>query len=68
MYSWILTPAESQGNLNITSAPATAVLGETEEIALDWSDATAGQWHLGSITHNGPTDELGTTIINVDNR
>lgn len=67
MYTWIIS-ATPGGNMTIDSAPTSAVMGTTETIELSWSGATAGQWHLGAVSHTGDPDILGLTLVNVDNR
>ncbi len=68
MWSWII-PGTPGGNLVIANQPADAVIGTTGTIDLTWSGATAGQWHLGAVRHNGPAGaNLGRTLVEVDNR
>lgn len=67
MYSWAISNT-SGGNLTIVSAPASATSGATETINLSWTDATAGQWHLGAVSHTGSSGLMGLTLVNVDNR
>ena len=67
MYSWAisLTPG---GNLSIDSAPASAVLAQVETIDVSWTGATAGEWHLGAVSHTGDVGLMGLTLVEVDNR
>jgi hypothetical protein len=67
MYSWVisLTPG---GNLSIDAAPTSATIGAVEPIQVSWTGATAGQWHLGAVSHTGDTGLMGLTLLNVDNR
>ena len=68
--SWVVpgSPPDA-GNLVITSEPADAVFPSEGTINLSWSGATAGQWHLGAVRHNGPANAfLGLTLVEVDNR
>ncbi len=67
MYTWAIS-ATPGGNLSIDSAPASATIGEVETIAVSWSGATAGQWHLGAVSHTGDVGIMGLTLIDVDNR
>ena len=67
MYSWIIS-ATPGGNLNIDLAPASATLGATETINVSWTGATAGQWHLGAVSHTGDVGLMGLTLVDVDNR
>ena len=66
LYSWVVS-ATPGGNLSIDSAPASATLGTTGTVDVSWSGATAGQWHLGAVSHTGDA-LLGLTLIDVDNR
>lgn len=68
MYSWAVPSAAGGGNLTIVSAPTSAVVGVTGTINVSWTGATAGQWHLGAVSHNEGATVLGRTLINVDNR
>jgi subtilisin family serine protease len=67
MYTWAIS-ATPGGNLTIDSAPASATIGAVETISTSWSGATAGQWHLGAVSHTGDVGLMGLTLINVDNR
>jgi subtilisin family serine protease len=67
LYTWAIS-ATPGGNLAIDSAPASATLGATETIDVSWSGATAGQWHLGAVSHTGDVGLMGFTLIDVDNR
>ena len=67
MYTWIIS-ATPGGNLVIDSAPASATLGATETINVSWTGATAGEWHLGAVSHTGDVGLMGLTLIDVDNR
>ncbi len=67
LYSWSV-PSASGGNLTVDAAPAGATLGAVEEIVVSWTGATAGQWHLGAVSHEGTAGLMGLTLIQVDNR
>jgi hypothetical protein len=67
MYSWIIS-ATPGGNLSVDSAPASATLGEVGTIDVSWTGATAGQWHLGAVSHTGDAGLMGLTLVDVDNR
>jgi hypothetical protein len=67
MYSWIISETPG-GNLMIDSAPSSATIGTTGTIDVSWTGATAGQWHLGAVSHTGPSGLMGLTLVNVDNR
>jgi hypothetical protein len=67
MYSWVIS-ATPGGNLSIDSAPASATLGAVETVEISWTGATAGQWHLGAVSHTGDVGLMGLTLVNVDVR
>jgi subtilisin family serine protease len=67
MYSWALS-ATPGGNLVINSAPTSATLGAVETIEVSWTGATAGEWHLGAVSHTGDAGLMGLTLVDVDNR
>ena len=67
MYAWVVS-ATPGGNMSIDSAPASATTGATEDINVSWTGATAGEWHLGAVSHAGPDGLLGLTLVEVDNR
>ncbi len=67
MYSWVIS-ATPGGNMTIDSAPASAVIGETGTVDVSWTGATAGQWHLGAVSHTGDSGLMGLTLVEVDNR
>jgi subtilisin family serine protease len=67
MYSWIVS-ATPGGNMTVDSAPASATIGSTGAVDVSWTGATAGQWHLGAVSHSDAGGLLGLTLVNVDNR
>jgi subtilisin family serine protease len=67
MYTWAI-PLATGGNLVIDSAPTSATIGSVETITVSWTGATAGQWHLGAVSHTGDAGLMGLTLVNVDNR
>jgi hypothetical protein len=67
MYSWAISGTPG-GNLTIDSAPSAAVKNETATIQVSWTGATAGEWHLGAVSHNDATGRFGLTLVEVDNR
>ncbi|MGI6377250.1 MAG: hypothetical protein ACOX3S_15475 [Anaerolineae bacterium] len=50
------------------AAPPEAVIGTIGRIDLSWTGATAGQWHLGAVSHTGDAGLMGLTLVNIDNR
>ncbi len=55
-----------EGNATVT-APASAVLGASDTVTVDYTGLTADR-HLGVISHQDDTGEIGRTIIDVDAR
>lgn len=68
MYAWAIPATPGGGNMMIDSAPASATLGAVEPVGVAWTGATAGEWHLGAVSHNGDAGLMGLTIVSVDNR
>jgi subtilisin family serine protease len=67
LYSWQISKVPG-GNLTVDSTPTSATLGAVGTIQLSWTGATAGQWHLGAVSHNEGSTLLGRTLVEVDNR
>jgi subtilisin family serine protease len=67
-FYWWEISATPGGNLTIDSQPADAVIGKTEPIDISWTGATAGEWHLGAVSHADADGLIGLTLVNVDNR
>lgn len=67
MYTWAVS-ATPGGNMTVDSAPDEAVIGETATVEVSWTDATAGQWHLGAVSHANQDGLMGLTLVDVDNR
>ena len=67
LFSWAIS-ATPGGNLTIDAAPSSATIGASGQIDLSWAGATAGQWHLGAVSHTGDSGLLGLTLVEVDNR
>ena len=67
MYSWQISNTPG-GNMSIGSAPTSASNGAVGTIQVNWAGATAGQWHLGAVSHHEGSTTLGRTLIEVDNR
>ena len=67
MYSWVVS-ATPGGSLSFVLVPTSATLGVTGTIDVGWTGATAGQWHLGAVSHTGDVGLMGLTLVDVDNR
>ncbi len=56
-------------HLVITSEPRRGLPRHEGTSTVSWTGATAGEWHLGAVRHNGPAGSfLGLTLVEVDNR
>jgi len=60
---------DDAGNLTITSGPASATIGTTERISLEWLglDFGIGFKQLGAISHSDADGIQGLTILSIDN-
>ncbi len=67
LYTWLIS-ATPGGNMSIDSAPASATNGSTIPVEVSWTGATAGQWHLGAVSHSNGEGLMGLTLVQVDNR
>ena len=67
LYAWIVS-ATPGGNMTVDSAPASATLGATEPVAVSWTGAADGEWHLGAVSHADANGLIGLTLVEVDNR
>lgn len=64
MSTWTV-PTATGGSLSIDTAPASAVVGATGSIGFSWAGLTAGEDHLGVISHNDAGGPLGFTLVEV---
>jgi subtilisin family serine protease len=67
MSTWVIS-ATPGGNLGMDSAPNSATIGTVGQVNVSWGGATAGQWHLGAVSHTGASGLMGLTLVEVDNR
>jgi hypothetical protein len=65
LFSWAVPVAPGSGNMSIT-APASATLGATETITVDWFGLNAGTKYLGAVSHNDASGLLDLTLVAVD--
>jgi hypothetical protein len=65
MYTWAISMTPG-GSLIIDAAPTSATLGAVETIDVSWTGATAGEWHLGAVSHTGDVGFMGLTLVDVD--
>jgi hypothetical protein len=64
MFAWALG-STSTGNMTVT-APATATIGATGNIGLNFTGLTSGTKYLGSVAYSGATGMPNPTIVRVD--
>ncbi len=64
LFTWVLGSADA-GNMTV-SAPATATLGASGTISLDFTGLGAATKYLGSVAYGGSTDLPNPTIVRVD--
>jgi len=62
LFSWGIGP--DLGNATLT-APAAALLGQTETIQVDWAGLSGGTKYLGSVNYSDGTP-VGSTVIRID--
>jgi hypothetical protein len=63
LFSWGVGP--DLGNVTVTG-PASAVLGDTEAIGLDWAGFDLGQRYLGAVSYSDGSNDIGQTIVRID--
>jgi hypothetical protein len=64
LHTWLLD-STAAGNMTVT-APASATLGQTSLITLNFSGLTAGTKYLGSVVYGGAAGLPNPTIVRVD--
>lgn len=68
LYTWIVS-ATPGGNMAVNNQmPTTVSSGQTIDLDVSWTGATAGQWHLGAVSHSDGAGLLSLTLVDVDNR
>jgi subtilisin family serine protease len=65
LFSWAIPATPGSSNMTVT-APASATLGATETITVDWFGLDAGTKYLGAVSHSDAGGILGLTLIAVD--
>jgi subtilisin family serine protease len=65
LFSWSFSATPGSSNMTVT-APASAVLGATETITVDWSALDPGTKYLGAVSHSDASGILGLTLISID--
>ena len=64
LHSWVLG-STAAGNMTV-SAPASATIGGTGDIALGFTSLTAGKRYLGSVAYSGAAGMPNPTIVRVN--
>jgi subtilisin family serine protease len=67
LFTWVIS-ATPGGTLTVERAPESAVLGASGTVEASWTDADAGRWHLGAVSHSDAGGPIGLTFVEVDNR
>lgn len=65
LFSWAVPAAPGSSNMTVT-APASATLGVTAPIIVDWFGLTADTKYLGAVSHSDAGGLLGLTLVAVD--
>lgn len=63
LHSWVV-PLATGGSLNLDSAPASAVTGQTGTVQVSWS-GLADDIYLGAVSHTLPSGPPRLTLVNV---
>ncbi|HLS39320.1 MAG TPA: hypothetical protein VK038_00985, partial [Ornithinicoccus sp.] len=53
------------GNLTVDPTSATATIGGTVDVTVDWTGLSPGDRYLGAVTYSNGTDALGRTLVSV---
>ena len=69
LFDYAFGLVDDAGNLSITSGPASATIGSTETISLEWVGLDFGIdfKQLGAISHSDADGIQGLTLISIDN-
>jgi hypothetical protein len=65
LFSWAVPATPGSTNMTLT-APASATLGATETITVDWAGLDAGTKYLGAVSHSDASGLLGLTLVGID--
>ncbi len=65
LFSWSFSATPGSSNLAITSAPASATSGATENVVVDWSGLAAGTKYLGAVSHSDVDSIEALTVVSV---
>ena len=61
-----LVPNSAAGNLSATPTSQPVTLGNPATVTLNWSGLAAGRW-LGVVNYSDGTNNIGLTMVSVDN-
>ena len=59
LFNWTFGLVDDRGNMTVT-APASATLGATETIAVDWMGLGTGTKYLGAVSHSDGASETSS--------
>jgi hypothetical protein len=65
LFSWAVPATPGSSNMTLT-APASATLGATETIQVDWAGLDAGTKYLGAVSHSDAGGLFDLTLIGID--
>lgn len=63
--TWDVPSEPGTGPMAITSAPASAVLGQTGAISVAWSGLDPGDNYLGAVSHSDGSGVIGLTLVEI---
>ena len=66
-HSWKVSATPNAGTLKVSSAPTSAVLGQSGTLTYEWSGVAAGTVGVGVLSHKDANGEMGTTIVTITN-
>ena len=64
LFSWAVPASPGSSNMTLT-APASATLGATESITVDWSGLDSGTKYLGAVSHSDAGGIIDLTLVSV---
>ncbi len=65
LFNWAFGLVDDRGNMTVT-APASATLGATETIDVDWMGLNTGTKYLGAVSNSDAGGLLGLTVVRID--
>jgi hypothetical protein len=64
--AWIQPVFGDESNATISSAPASAIAGNSETVTVDYAGLDGGTRYLGVVQHEDGSGEIARTIIDID--